>query len=64
MNETARLQQLAYSEISKHLEEADRLKELALTLLRNAEWNTEQAQQWLDYVGGLAVEQEADYRAI
>jgi len=57
--ETKRLIQIGHHEITTHLDEADRLRGLASDLLDNAEWHTEQARQWQQYIGGLICPQEA-----
>ena len=59
MYETTRLIKAGQTEIANHLAEAERLRAIASDFLDNAEWHCQQAEQWQNYIGGLATEHEA-----
>ncbi|MDL2342345.1 MAG: hypothetical protein QFB87_04690 [Patescibacteria group bacterium] len=49
-----RLYNIGQNEVTNHLAEAERLKELAQDLLTSAEYHLRQASKWQDYLGSLA----------
>lgn len=50
---TERLQSTARNEITRHQQEADRLTSLAHDLLKQADWQLEQAERWCGYLQEL-----------
>lgn len=52
--ETPRLIETAQKEHDRHIEEAERLRDLADLLIDSAEWHTRQAIAWTQYIGRVA----------